>query len=154
MSLTHLIFSQETKLLTIRCIEIAFGHHGIKFVKCSQEHFISIISSFLNQNKSKDSALDATLFRSKLLLERLFLQSIILTELIIQTLTQAGPNQTALTITSVSIVPIHRISNKIITISKCQCKYRSNICNQPCTTSSSETSQDIHKDRCNFIFII
>jgi hypothetical protein len=59
------------------------------------------------------------LFRSKLLLERLFLQSIILTELIISTLTQAGPNQTALSIPSVSIVPIHRISNKIITISKC-----------------------------------
>lgn len=143
MSIRHLIFSQENKLLTIRCIEIALRHHGFKFVKCSQEHFISIISSFLNQNKSKDSALDATLFRSKLLLERLFLQSIILTELIIQTLTQAGPKQTALSITSVSIVPIHRISNKIITISKCQCKHTDPI---SAINHALRVFQRLHKD--------
>ena len=109
------VIESKTRLLTIWCIEIAFGNHGIKVVKCSQEHFISIISSFLKQNRSKDSALDAILFRTKLLLERLFIN---LTELITDTYTRRA-NQKPLCSTSFSIVPAHRINNKIITMCKC-----------------------------------
>jgi len=49
--ITRLTFSKEKKLLTIWCVDIAFGHHGIKFVNCSQEHLFSIISSFLKSKK-------------------------------------------------------------------------------------------------------
>lgn len=32
---------------TIWCINVAFGHHSIKLVNCSQEHFVSIKRSLL-----------------------------------------------------------------------------------------------------------